>query len=150
MSCELIMSRFSSEIEKAYPVPAHVQACASAIRYDLMHGPSYSAIPSEGMEKFTIDHYATFADDLADIEGATIEETYVGQVAETLRTFIESLPSELWYDDDCECLMDSEPEGEQDEETGEWIEPYMDQTYYVGKEDIVQALFGKTIAREFN
>lgn len=141
------MRDFSEALEQAFPVPAHIAACASAIRYDLYHGPCFSCVPAEGIEAFTIDHYASDASDLADIDG-TISETYVGPVADALRSFIDDLPSEVWVDVQCDCVCTSEPEAF--EEDGEWYEPCWDDYYHLDRSDIVAGLFGKTIAREFN
>lgn len=40
-------------VTERFPLPAHIEACARAIRYDLFHGPSFSRIPAEGIEAFT-------------------------------------------------------------------------------------------------
>lgn len=142
-------------------VPPHVRACAGACQYDLLYGPSWSAIPSSGIEAFTADHLATYRADLEDMEsdGATLTETYVGPVGEALRAFLEVLPSTLYVDDDCGICMESEPEGEFID--GETFEPcdesdegaiYCEPSpfYALDGREIVEALFGRTIAREFN
>lgn len=138
-------------------VPAHIAACASACRYDLLYGPSFARIPPAGIEAFTVDDYATFRADLEDSEGE-ITETYVGPIGDALREFIDSLPSQLFYDPDCEDVMTSEPEGEyldgetlepcdSDAEGAQYFEP--SEYYELGRHEIVQALFGETIAKEF-
>lgn len=129
-------------------VPAHINAAANACRYDLMHGPSYVRIPAGDVTKFTDDDLATFRDDAS--EGAepddVIAETYISPVADALREFIVELPGTLYYDDDCGCISETEPEGE--EVDGEWFDP--SPYYIVESRDVVEALFGQTIAREFN
>lgn len=138
-------------------VPAHIQACASAIRYDLMHGPCWSRIPSAGIEAFTADDFATFREDLeGDVaEGDVIETTYGGTVEDTLRAYIDALPSALWIDDGG-FATDVEPEGEWLDEDCEPCEPdaegaaWCEESYTLADTgDIVEALFGKVIARDF-
>lgn len=127
------------------PVPAHIHACASAVRYDLLHGPAFARVPTSGIEAFTVDHFATFAEDLEECDGA-ISEVYSGPVADALREFIDAMPSAIYCDDSGYVIGDSVPEGE--EIDGEWYEP---EPYYIldGRE-IVSAIFGKTIASEFD
>lgn len=139
------------EIRKHFKIPPHIEACASAIRYDLLHGPSWSRIPGGNIEKFTVDHYATFYADLEEDkrEGDVIEETYVGTVAKTLKGFLDDLPSESYYNTFGGEFSEKEPEGEQEEETGDYIEPNWDDWYKLDHRDLVEILFGKTIAREF-
>jgi hypothetical protein len=171
-------SRWIDPIVEAYPVPEHIAACASAIRYDLMHGPSWSLIPKGEIENFNVDCYATLREDVAEdcdtAAGDIVTETYTGPVADALRAFIDDLPSELWIDTDCGFAGTSEPEGEWitpedagcefDDETGKYdtagyetdstgnvyIEPYTECVYHVDGSDIIRALFGKTIANEFH
>lgn len=120
-------------IREAVSVPAHVQACASAVRYDLLHGPAFARIPPEGIEHFTADHFATFAEDLDDTQGELVQ-VYSSAVADTLREFIDALPT-LYYQDWSGCVL-SEAE---DDECGE-----------LDGRDITRALFGDTIADPFN
>lgn len=154
----------SREIENAIrefvgEVPSHILACASACRYDLYHGPCYSRLPAQGIEAFTVDDYATFASDLEpDLqEGDTIAETYTGPIGDALRAYIESLPSEL-YVDWSGYASEYEPEGEwidaegepcdADTEGAEWVEP---EAYYLcRRSDIVAAIFGDFMAKEFS
>lgn len=133
------------EIRDAYPVPAHIEACARAVRYDLMHGPSYSLIPHAGIAAFTADHFAAFASDLDETQGA-ITETYSGPVADALADFMRDLPSTLYVGESGYLLGESEPEPWTDGE--EWFEP---ETYCaLSSREIVAALFGDFLAREFS
>ena len=143
-------------------IPPHVQACASAIRYDLMHGPSWSLIPQGNIELFTADHYATFREDLEEeiqeLDGDILEETYVGIVAQTLRDYIDGLPCALYVEENSGFVSNCEPEGEwlnedyepcdSDDEGAQWFEP--EQYYTVERKNIVESIFGRTIAREFS
>ena len=137
-------------ISKHFAIPAYINACASAVYYDLMHGPSWSRIPQGDVTKFTADDYATYRDDLEDEKrpGDLIEETYVGQVGKTLRAYLNELPS-IWYDAFDGNVLTSEPQGYEDDETGEYIEPDYSEIYELESRDLIEVLFGKTIAREF-
>lgn len=58
--------------------------------------------------------------------------------------YVDTLPFELWIDCDCDCIMISEPQGE--EIDGEYIEPYWESVYYVnGRREIVEAIFNSYI-----
>lgn len=155
------MQKFIKDAIRDYvAVPPHIMACAQAINYDLLHGPSWSAIPKEGITAFTADHFATLRCDLEDLEaeGATICETYTGPVADALRDFIRDLPT-LYIEDDSGCVTDCEPEGEWiNEETFEPCDRYDEGAEYqeplfhytAQTEDIVHALFSGVIAQEFD
>jgi hypothetical protein len=135
-------------IEEQYgKVPAHIQACASAIRYDLWHGPTFSRIPQGDITKFTIDDYSSEYSLLEEDrkEGDVIEETYIGAVAQALREYIDTLPSTV-YVDEYGYVSGHEPEGEYDGD--EYIEPVPYRA--LDRSDIVEIVFGKTIAKEFN
>lgn len=134
-----------------FTIPDHIKACASAIRYDLYHGPCWSRIPQGDVTKFTIDCYATLYEDVEQDkqEGDIIEETYVGKVAQTLRDYLSELPSESWYNQNFGDISRHEPEGWTDED-GEWCEPFWEDYYKLDHRDLVEILFGETIAREFN
>jgi hypothetical protein len=51
-----------------------------------------------------------------------------------------------YVDDESGCVSESEPEGE--EFDGEWLDPCP--YWAVEGRDLVEAIFGRTIAREFN
>lgn len=135
-------------------IPAHIAAAAAACRYDLLYGPCFSQKPESGKwEDFTTDYFASL---YADLEGE-ITETYTGPVGNMLRDFLEDLPSTLYVDEDGSFIGEHEPEAEFiEDESGEdnldgtmgfWCDP---SPYYVlDRREIVEALFGQTIAREF-
>lgn len=126
--------------------PEMLQKIAGAVCYDLLHGPTYVVAPDGDWSKWTPDHHATFSGDLEEY-GRPVS-TYTSELANHLRSYIRDMPGTLYVDIDAECVTDQEPEGETDEETGEWYEP---QPYYkLETSDIVEAVFGKTIAREFD
>lgn len=135
--------------------PAHIQACANAVLYDLMHGPSWSLIPGGDVTRFNDDCLSLLREDLEDAmePGDVLEQTYTGTVANTLREFIDELDT-LYCDEDG-FVSESEPQfepnpdytGDDDECEPEYFEPVP--YYAVSGRDLIEALFGRTLAREF-
>ena len=153
-------------------VPDYVQACADAIYDDLINGPAYARIPYGNIANFTIDDYAIMYEDVEEDCvpecGDRIESVYTGSVGQTLRDFIDDLPSECWIDTDCDGYMESEPDSDEFIEcdeyeteefdyeltthngaTGYWQECNMESVYHINKAEIVESLFGEIISREF-
>jgi hypothetical protein len=131
-------------LESAYPVPAHIRACARALSYDLLHGPAWACVPPEGIEAFTADHFATLPQDLEDTPG-TVSEVYSGPVADALAAFLDTLPATVYADESGYIIGESEPEGY--EEDGEFFEP--ESYWQIDRREIVRALFNRLIADEF-
>jgi hypothetical protein len=52
--------------------------------------------------------------------------------------------STLYYEIDSDFLSENEPEGFEDEESGDWVEP--EPYYTIDRKDIVRAVFGKDLA----
>ena len=50
---------------------------------------------------------------------------------------------DLWIDGD--FVMTSEPEGYEDPDTGEWCEPYLDDTFFFSRKDALAAAFGREL-----
>lgn len=132
-------------IREFLPVPAYVAVCANMCRYDLLHGPAFARLPAEGIKAITNDDLATLYEDVEESceEGDTVVEVYCSVVGDTLRDWLAFLPT-LYYEEWSGCVCDSEPQGE--EVDGEWYEP---EYSVVSDSDVVEALFGRTIAREF-
>lgn len=167
-----IKPEIAKEICGHIEVPRHILVCAAMIKYDLLHGPSWVRIPALGIEHITSDDHATLRNDLEEDlqEGDDLEQCYTSQVAEELRAFLRELPSPL-YIDDCGNIMETEPEGawedigavaefEEDDGTepgrfkveGERLLEWLPAGEYSVVEDsqIVEALFGNTIAKHFD
>lgn len=170
---------FAKIVREFIEVPEYVKSCANAIRYDILHGPSWSLIPSGDITKFDDDCLATYYDDLANEaeHGDIICQTYGGVVSDTLREFIDNLPSELWIDTPCDFVTETEPDQFEDCEecngTGEtngldceecggsgehnceecdgtgYVSVDLSDWYYMERKKIVECLFGKTLAKEF-
>ncbi|MFZ3481648.1 hypothetical protein [Sphingomonas sp. 3-13AW] len=130
-------------IRETVDVPPHIRAAAAACAADLLHGPRFAVLPASGdWKSFTEDHWSALPEDL---EGDTTG-VYAGPVGDMLREFIQELPSTLYADVDQEFVSTEEPRGE--EIDGEWFEP--DPAIEIGSRQIVQALFGETISKEFH
>lgn len=132
-----------------FPVPAYIKACATAVAYDLNHGPAWVIVPEEGISSFTADHLATFPEDLEGLDGRLCSVTD-GLVADTLQAFINDLPATVWREVWADYYCTTEPEGYEDDETGEWIEPEWQDYQQIDRQGITLALFGKTIAHHFH
>jgi hypothetical protein len=66
---------------------------------------------------------------------------------DTLRDWIDSdMPRTLWYDVQSGYVEESEPEGFEDEETGEWIEPEWSDYYKYESHDIKRIVFGALVS----
>lgn len=143
--------RMMGTIEHMFPVPDHIEQAVSALKSDLFNGPTICLIPNGDVTQFNGDwvHYGdeTSLEEIAKPEDI-IDETYTGKLGDAVRAFIDALPSELFWDNDAEILMDKEPEAY--EEDGETYEPYWDEIYKLDRKDIVTALFGSFFAREFS
>lgn len=129
-------------VREAIVVPPHIKVAAEACAADLMHGPRFARTPEgEDWTKLTEDDVSPIASDL---EGA-VTQVYSGPVGDLLREFIAELPTA--YVDEDDFVHTSEPEGIEDEETGEVFGP----TPYseLPAREVVEALFGATIAHEF-
>lgn len=148
MPSKIWENEIPAAIQAKFPIPSHIEACASAIRYDLLHGPCWALIPEGKIENFTRDWYASNFEDLEPEakDGDIICETYSGPVYDALLEFWESLPSKLYYDAMCGELLDNLPEP--DEEQAE-DELFYESIYSVTVRDIREALFGKMLAKEF-
>lgn len=86
--------------------------------------------------------------------GTTDEEdnpnaTYPGFTAaiDELREIIDNAGGfqDMYYDNDTGELTDKEPEAFEDEETGEMIEPYLEETYHLEGRDVARDVLGKEL-----
>jgi hypothetical protein len=135
----------SRAIREFVPVPGYINVCADMVRYDLLHGPAFARLPKDGIKAITNDDLATLYEDAEEScdEGDTVVSVYESVVGDTLRDWLAFLPT-LYYEEWSGDVTDSEPQGEEIE--GEWYEP---EYSVVSDSDVVEALFGRTIAREF-
>lgn len=103
-------------LRQHFDVPEDVQRLANLATSDLLWGPI-------GLDDdWERENYQSFK-----------------SACKRIGEYIDTLPSQIWVDVDCEVVMDSEPQGEEVE--GEWIEPYWESIYLVnGRKEIVELL----------
>lgn len=156
------MSRHVEDAVKEYfedKIPPYVQAMASAVNYDLMHGPAFAQIPENGIEHFTVDDYASFPEDLDNpekavnvfddiyniftkwLDGNFPSEIYVDEDGYAS----EKEPSGYYIDSDGEETSDSEHEDEDgDIVSNEYVEP--GEYWAVNAKNIAKILWGNAVA----
>jgi hypothetical protein len=135
----------SRAVREAIEIPPYVNVCANMVRYDLLHGPAFARLPEAGIEAITDDDLALLYSDAEESckAGDVVVEVYTSIVADTLRDYIDGLPT-LYYEDSGYC-SECEPCGE--EIDGEWYEPA--DYYKLEPRAVCEALFGRIIAWEF-
>jgi len=116
----------NKQLEKAvqshFEVPEDIQRLVGLATSDLLWGP-------------------------VSLGGDWEEDNYKGfqSACKRIREYVDTLPSQLWIDTDCDCVMTSEPQGE--EVDGEWVEPLWESIYYVnGRNEVVELLFNHYLA----
>jgi hypothetical protein len=89
-------------------------------------------------------HFGPAHNDLSeeDCEGLTFESATT-----TLRMWFREQPHQIWLDTQCEEVCDKEPEGYDDEETGEYVGPSWEDFYVYEYADIKRIVFGKELAQ---
>lgn len=143
--------RISGAIEHQFPVPKHIEHAVSCLSHDLFNGPTVALLPNGDIEQFCGEWvYLEDSESLKQEaqDGDIVEEAYAGKIGDAVRDFIDTLPSEMFWDDFAEILLDKEPQAY--EEDGEIIEPSWDEIIKLDRKDIVSALFGSFFAREFS
>jgi hypothetical protein len=99
------------------------------------------------------DLYFGLVGDCVD-EPAGIDDGWIypgfSSACDTLRAYADELPSELWVDVDCDCVMENEPEEEDSGETDEngepiYYEPVWESIYHYDRRDILRAIFGREL-----
>lgn len=139
-----------ADLKDLFPVPAHIAAIARAVTYDLYHGPAWAKIPPAGIEAFTVDMFATYLQDLEDLEGELV--TVMDGLEPTLAAFVAELPSVVYEDTFAGEYVTELPEPYEDED-GEPDEdgnlPMIEPDYGDFKEvSTVAELFNATLAKE--
>lgn len=109
-------------IREAFDVPEDIQRLSNMAACDLLWGPIGL---DDDWEK---ENYKGF-------------QSACGKIKE----YIDTLPFPLWVDVDCDCVMTSEPEGE--EVDGEYLEPCWDSIYLIDRRnDLVRLLLNDHLA----
>lgn len=118
--------------EKSISLTEYEERIKSTATYDLYWGPIVS----------------TNADieDLLDTEGLVYEG--FESACEILAKKADLLPRELWVDIACEYVSEKEPDSSWfNEDTQEWEEEYLEDTYHVKNADIKRYVFGKELSQ---
>lgn len=124
-----VQQRIATAIREAYPLPERIEFLRRIATTDLWHGPVSSGPDSPynpDPETVTPETWTGFPDACAELDN------WAG----------ENVPNQLWYDDDCGMLMQSQPEGFEDED-GEYVEP--GEYYEIDRRDIRSALFPRQL-----
>lgn len=123
-----VQDKIKKTLREAYPFPDEINQLANCLRQDLWYGPYPSG---EDFDGFSYPGFSKGVD--------------------TLKDWVEEhIPSEVWYDNDCEVVMESQPEegyfeeGENGEE--EWFEYSMEEIWHVDREEILAYLFTSELA----
>lgn len=141
----------------------HAMILANHVRYDLLHGPAFTLMPQGNINLVTDDCLFSVYDDAQEeaSRGDKIAETYA-EPACALRDFIDNLPVTLYVDTDAGYATEYEPESQwsemvtqEDEEGNEyeeevWYDNDLSSWHECDRRDIIRALFGETIAKEFH
>lgn len=150
------------DIECLITVPEYILAIAAAVASDILHGPKYVWLKDGTAESFDEDlvySHGEYPDDeerqryLADDWYGPL---YTSPAADALSAFIDNLP-QLYIDEDG-CVTDSEPSSDpmdyvdEDDEyavSGAHRSIEVPEYWEIDGRDLVEVLFGRTIAREF-
>jgi len=123
-------------VENKVNLPVEIQRKIGLLNSDLYFGPLYFG--SDGEECVCFD-----------FEAEPTPFDFVVVAREVMEHLRDEVPSEVYVDMNVEEVLSSEPEGWEDEDTGEWIEPFWEEIYHV--DDVYKSLLGRelysTIAR---
>ena len=147
-------SYLADSIRDVVTVPPLIERIAAACAGDLLYGPKRVWLPDGSPESFDEDNVYSWGDE-PDDEDRRADDWYGGlytsPAADLLRDFIGDLPT--LYIDEFGDVHDSEPSSDpddwtdEDDESGRYIEaPSYNE---LDRDLVIEALFGRTIAREF-
>ena len=108
------LDTWSAEVRKG--MPERIRTLMLLASFDLYFGPFYGEIEGEPWPGLSAA--------LEEIEAALPEV------------------SEMWADEDCGEMLDSEPEAWHDEETDEWVEPYWEAIRKYSRRKVLTAIVG--------
>lgn len=101
-------------------MPARIKKLVSGARTDLYGGP-YS---KTDMRAFGVSRWPGYSKAIDEISDWASDHV-----------------SELWVDTGAGFVMDSEPEGFTDEDTGEYVEPFWEEIAHFDRRDVMRAVF---------
>lgn len=125
-------SDLESELRKIVRIPAVLDNVIDTLNSDLYSGPCYRNKYGEAVSMWDDEpgiHQFDFT------RGVTM-----------VSEWLDNLPSTLYYESWSGCFLTSEPEGWEDEETGEWIEPDYSEYYEIDHATMLNALVGTELA----
>ena len=141
-------------IQKHVGLTERLAQITDCVVSDLYYGPKYTTtfMTEKGepdWSKWTEELCVDFASDLDEIEGLSDHfiAMYTSPPANELRDFISNLPSELWIDDGG-FVLENEPQPWTDDD-GKLQEPFWEDYTVLRGREVVEAVFGSTIAKEF-
>lgn len=117
-------------VEEHTELPVDIRKQISLLNSDLYFGPLY--FDEEGEQCAHMD------------QGAT-QFNFSQAGREVMDYLREEVPSEVYIDVNSEELLENEPEGFEDEETGEWVDPFWEEIYQV--DDVYATLLGRELYR---
>lgn len=118
--------KLSALISNHYEMPERVARLARMANLDLYFGPLGDEQMDDQWER---DNYKGFSEALEEVSA-----------------WVEANVKDLWVDIGCECVMDSEPEAYQDDD-GEWVKPYLEETWHVTAKESLKYLFGRELSQ---
>lgn len=128
--------RIDKIIEDKIELPVDIQKQISLLTSDLYSGPLY--FDRDGNECPCFD-----------FENGARQYDFCQAAKNVMNYLREEVSDTAYIDMNTEELLEKEPEGWEDEETGEWIEPFWEEIYLV--DDVYKSLLGGelygTIAR---
>ena len=99
-------------------MPEDIKALKGAAMFDLYHGPSGNEYP-EGHD--------------------------YSSAVRALEEWWQGVGGDVYYDSQSGQVVDSLPQGEEDPETGEWEEPWLEDYYELNRRDAARAVFGALV-----
>ena len=121
-----MIPREEEKLDKAlwthFDPPAEINRLVNMARYDLYYGPM-----QEGED---VDGY-----------------TYPGfsKAIDQINTWLSKVMEDVWYDRQSGEVLTKKPEGYEDEETGEYVEPMWEDYYHLKARDVVRTMFGREL-----
>lgn len=124
------VQRIDQIIEENTDIDVDIRHKISLLNSDLYSGPLY--FDKDGDECSCFDF---------DLKPKQFD--FTGAAREVMDYLRDVVPSEVYIDMETEEILTREPEGWEDEETGEWIEPFWESIYHV--EDVYKTLLGREL-----
>lgn len=125
-----IANKIDQIIEEKTEIDVDIRHKISLLTSDLYSGPLYFDKDGDKCSCFDFD-----------LEPRQFD--FSGAAREVMDYLRDQVPSEVYIDMETEEILTQEPEAWEDEETGEWIEPFWESIYHV--EDVYKTLLGREL-----